>query len=98
MEGLPGSGDHRGGRLMGKKIRVGLIGCGVIGGFVLEAFVGGKIDGAKLIVICQRSERPAEKNKALAHGIRWVTKAEELLKEKLDVVVEAASHEALDMG
>jgi len=83
---------------MGKKIRVGLIGCGVIGGFVLEAFVGGKIDGAKLIVICQRSERPAEKNKALAHGIRWVTKAEELLKEKLDVVVEAASHEALDMG
>ena len=81
---------------MGKKIRVGLIGCGVIGGFVLDAFAGGKIDGAKLAVICQRSERPAEKKKALACGIRWVTKAEELLKEKLDVVVEAASHEALE--
>jgi aspartate dehydrogenase len=81
---------------MGKKIRVGLIGCGVIGGFVLDAFLGGKIDEAKLVVICQRSERPAEKNKALAHGIRWVTKAEELLKEKLDVVVEAASHQALE--
>ena len=81
---------------MGKMRRVGLIGCGVIGGFVLDAFVGGKIDGAKLVVICQRSERPAEKNKALVHGIRWVKKAEELLKEKLDVVVEAASHQALE--
>lgn len=81
---------------MAKKLRVGLIGCGVIGGFVLDTFAGGKIDGAKLVVICQRSERPAEKKKALARGIRWVTKAEELLKEKLDVVVEAASHEALE--
>jgi aspartate dehydrogenase len=81
---------------MGKKTRVGLIGCGVIGGFVLDAFLGGKIDEAKLVVICQRSERPAEKNKALVHGIRWVKKAEELLKEKLDVVVEAASHQALE--
>ena len=31
---------------MGKKIRVGLIGCGVIGGFVLDAFVEGKASAA----------------------------------------------------
>ena len=81
---------------MKKNSRVGLIGCGAIGGFVLDAFLSGKIDHSELIVICQRSERPTEKKKALAHGVRWVTKAEELLQEKLDVVVEAASHEALE--
>jgi aspartate dehydrogenase len=81
---------------MRDKLRVGLIGCGVIGGFVLDAFVEGKIDHAELVMICQRSERPEEKKKALAHGIKWVTKAEELWKDKLDVIIEAASHEALE--
>jgi len=81
---------------MKKNLRVGLIGCGVIGGFVLDAFVARKINEAELVVICQRSERPGEKKKALAQGIRWVAKAEEILREKLDVVVEAASHEALE--
>jgi aspartate dehydrogenase len=81
---------------MKKKIRVGLIGCGVIGGFVLDAFAAGKFDHAELVMICQRSERPEEKKKALSRGIQWVTKAEELWKEKLDVIVEAASHEALE--
>jgi aspartate dehydrogenase len=80
---------------MKKKIQVGLIGCGVIGGFVLDAFAAGKFDHAELVMICQRSERPEEKKKALSLGIKWVTKAEELWKEKLDVIVEAASHEAL---
>jgi len=81
---------------MEKKIRVGLIGCGVIGGFVLEAFAAGKMNPAQLVMICQRSDRPAERKKALALGIKWVSKAEPLWKEKLDVIVEAASHEALE--
>ena len=81
---------------MKEKIRVGLIGCGVIGGFVLDAYAEGKIGQAKLVMICQRSERPEEKRKALSMGIKWVTKAEELWKESLDVIVEAASHEALE--
>jgi aspartate dehydrogenase len=81
---------------MKKKTRVGLIGCGVIGGFVLDAFATAKIGHAELVMICQRSERPEEKRKALALGIKWVTKAEDLWKENLDVIVEAASHEALE--
>jgi aspartate dehydrogenase len=81
---------------MEKKIRVGLIGCGVIGGFVLEAFAAGKMNPAQLVMICQRSDRPAERKKALALGIKWVSKAEPLWNEKLDVIVEAASHEALE--
>jgi aspartate dehydrogenase len=81
---------------MKEKIKVGLIGCGVIGGFVLDAFAAGKIGHAELVMICQRSERGEEKRKALSLGIKWVTKTEELWKEKLDVIVEAASHEALE--
>ncbi len=81
---------------MEKKIRVGLIGCGVIGGFVLDAFAAGKMNPHQLVMICQRSDRPAERKKALDLGIKWVTNAEALWKEKPDVIVEAASHEALE--
>ncbi len=80
---------------MREKTRVGLIGCGVIGGFVLDAFAAGKIGHAELVAIYQRSERPREKRKALALGIKWAAKAQELWEERLDVVIEAASHEAL---
>ncbi len=81
---------------MEKKIRVGLIGCGVIGGFVLDAFAAGKMNPHQLVMICQRSDRPAERKKALDLGIKWVTNAEALWNEKPDVIVEAASHEALE--
>jgi aspartate dehydrogenase len=79
-----------------KKIRVGIIGCGVIGGFVLDAFVTGKVENAQLLMICQRSDRPQEKKKAEAHGVKWVKDPGELLPANLDVIVEAASHEVLE--
>lgn len=81
---------------MRKKLRFGIIGCGVIGGFVLDAFVKGELKNAELIVICQRSDRPQEMKKALAHGAKWVRDPKELLKAGLQVIVEAASHEALE--
>ena len=81
---------------MENKIRVGLIGCGVIGGFVLDAFLAGKIENFALVIICEKGQRREEKKKAVAHGIKWVKKAETFADEKLDVVIEAASHEALE--
>jgi len=79
-----------------KKLRVGIIGCGVIGGFVLDAFAAGKMEHAELVMICQRSERPRERKKAEAHGVQWVKDPEELLRAKIEVIVEAASHEVLE--
>jgi aspartate dehydrogenase len=81
---------------MRERKRVGLIGCGVIGGFILDAHAAGKIGDAELAIIFQRSERPEKKKKALSLGVKWAAKAEELWKERLDVVIEAASHEALE--
>jgi aspartate dehydrogenase len=79
-----------------KKLRTGIIGCGVIGGFILDAFISGKVENAELVMICQRSDRPAERKKAADFGAQWVSDPQSLLDCGLNVIVEAASHEALE--
>src|SRR5512143_1813052 len=81
---------------MEKKMKVGILGCGVMGGFILDAFISGKMENAELVMISNRSVRPVELKKALDHGIKWVQDPKALLLAGLDVVVEAASHEALE--
>jgi aspartate dehydrogenase len=81
---------------MQNQIQVGLIGCGVIGGFVLDAIAAGKIKGVELKVVYEKGERPEEKKNALALGATWATQPDEVWKAKPDVVIEAASHEALE--
>jgi len=79
-----------------RNLRVGLIGCGVIGGFVLDGVIAGKVDNIDLVVIAEIVERPQQMKKAKDHGIDWITDAQAVLNLDLDVVIEAASHEALE--
>jgi aspartate dehydrogenase len=79
-----------------RKLRVGIIGCGTIGGVVLDAFIAGKMEHAELVMICQRSDRPRERKKAMDAGVQWVSDPRSLLQADLHVIVEAASHEALE--
>jgi aspartate dehydrogenase len=77
-------------------MRLGIVGCGTIGGFVLDHVVGGPIPGVDVVVVCGRSENSKGRDRVRQLGIKWVTDLSSLLKEKPDVVVEAASHEALE--
>ncbi len=75
------------------EIRVGILGCGTIGAYVLEAVVSGKVDNARVVVVAGRSKG---RERVAALCIDWVTDPARLLEYSLDVVVEAASHEAVE--
>jgi aspartate dehydrogenase len=77
-------------------MRLGILGCGTIGRFVLDRVVDGHIQGAKVVVVCGRSDKSKGRDRVRQLGIKWVTSLAGLLKEKPQVVVEAASHEALE--
>ena len=77
-------------------MKLGILGCGTIGGFVLERVVTGHIRGMDVVVVCGRSEKSKGREKVRQLGIKWVTDLSDLLKERPEVVVEAASHEALE--
>lgn len=81
---------------MTKKRRVGLIGAGTIGGFVLDNVMAGKVDNAEIVVVCGRSEHSKGRDKVAEYGLPWITDAEELFNYDLDAVVEVASQEALE--
>lgn len=76
--------------------RIGLIGCGTIGGYVLEAVVGGKVPFAEIAVVCVRSPASKGVERARALGIPVVTDPRELLRFGLDVIAENASHQAVE--
>jgi len=80
---------------MKEKLRIGIIGCGTIGGYVLDAVAAGKVNNAEVVIVCGRSDKSKGRDKVSACGIRWVTDVSEMLDKNLDVIVEAASHEAL---
>ncbi len=77
------------------KMKVGLIGCGTIGSFILEKSRTLPEPGFEVALVCGRSETSKGRELVAKHGIAWTTDASELWKNGLDVVVEAASHEAL---
>ncbi len=71
-------------------LRVGLVGCGVIGSGLARAIDGREVPGLELVVICDKDRAKEEK---LASSLRRmpVTANIEGVVEKADLIIEAAS-------
>jgi aspartate dehydrogenase len=76
-------------------MRIGIVGGGEIARLFLEHQAGGALGAAAVVAIAGRSE--ASRGRALAekHGVPFVLGVDALLAARPDVVVEAASHEAV---
>ncbi len=76
-------------------MRIGILGGGVIARLLLEHVRRGEMSGAQVVAIAGRSE--ASRGKALAResGVPFVIGAQKLIEARPEVVVEAASHEAV---
>ena len=76
-------------------MRVGIIGGGTIARLFLQHIRAGELGAAEVVAVVGRSD--ASRGKALASdfGVPFVIGLEGLLARKPDVVVEAASHEAV---
>jgi aspartate dehydrogenase len=79
-----------------RKLRTGIIGGGAIGTYVLDALMQGKIENCEAVVLSGRSDASRGKDKVLSYGLAWVTEPLKMLEYDLDVIVEAASHDALE--
>jgi aspartate dehydrogenase len=76
-------------------MRVGLLGGGVIARLFLEHVRRGEMGAAEVVAVAGRSEASRGKALAAAYGVPFVTGVEALIAARPDVVVEAASHEAV---
>jgi len=76
-------------------MRVGIIGGGTIARLFVEHIRSGALAGARVVAIAGRSERSRGSRLAAAFRVPFVTDIRSLLARKPDVVVEAASHEAV---
>ncbi|MEO7742042.1 MAG: aspartate dehydrogenase [Usitatibacter sp.] len=76
-------------------MRLGLLGGGTIARLFLEHVQQGRLGEARVVAVAGRG--PASRGKALAaeYGVDYVVGTEALLAARPDVVVEAASHEAV---
>ena len=76
-------------------MRVGLLGGGVISRLFLEQARAGALDGAAVIALAGRSE--TSRGRALAHefGVPFVVGVKKLIAARPEIVIEAASHEAV---
>ncbi len=76
-------------------MRIGIIGGGTIARLILRHIRRGDLGRARVVAIAGRSA--ASRGRALAreHRVEFVTGFRDLLAQKPDVVVEAASHEAV---
>lgn len=76
-------------------MRVGIIGGGTIARLFLEHIQRGELGDARVVTIVGRSA--ASRGKALAqeYGVTFVTTLEGLIAQQPEVVIEAASHEAV---
>ena len=76
-------------------MKVGIIGGGTIARLFIEHIRRGDLGRARVVAIAGRGER--SRGKALGRAVRvpYVTGVRELLAKRPDVVVEAASHEAV---
>ena len=81
---------------MTETIRVGIIGCGTIGGYVFDEIFSGKVKNTQVVMVCGRSDKSKGRKKVIESGIPWTTSVRDILKTGVEVVVEAASHEALE--
>jgi len=76
-------------------MRVAILGGGTIARLFLEHIKRGDLGDAEVVAIVGRSEHSRGKPLAAEFGVACVNSIGELLKHKPDVVVEAASHEAV---
>lgn len=76
-------------------MRVGIIGGGSIARLFLEHIKRGDLGDARVVAIAGRSDASRGKPLAQQYGIAFVTDLDGLLAHRPDVVVEAASHEAV---
>ena len=76
-------------------MRVGIIGGGTIARLFLEHIQRGDLGDTDVVALVGRNDRSRGRPLAAEFGVPFVTGLEGLLAEKPDVVVEAASHEAV---
>ena len=76
-------------------MRIGIIGGGVIARLVLEHVRGGSLGEFDVVAIAGRSERSRGQGLAAAFGVPFVVGRDALAAAGPEVVVEAASHEAV---
>jgi aspartate dehydrogenase len=81
--------------MKGKLMRIGIIGGGVIARLVLEHIRDGALGEVRVVAIAGRSGRSRAKPLAEAFGVPFVVGLEDLASSGPEVVVEAASHEAV---
>src|SRR4029077_8353509 len=79
----------------GKVMRVGIIGGGTIARLFLEHIERGELGETRVVAIVGRSERSRGRPLAAEFKVPFVTGLDALVGERPDVVVEAASHEAV---
>lgn len=76
-------------------MRIGIIGAGTIARLVLEHARRGELGDAAVVAILGRSVASRGKALAATHGAAFVTTLDALVAQRPDVVVEAASHDAV---
>ncbi len=76
-------------------MRIGIIGGGVMARLILESVERGDLADASVVSIAGRSDASKGKPLAQAHQVPFVTSIDALLATQPDVVIEAASHEAV---
>jgi len=76
-------------------MKIGLLGCGTIGKSIAKAILEGKIEGSKLVIVGDAVENQGLKAIAQEHGCIATTEISSFLHHPLDLVVEAAGHEAV---
>jgi len=76
-------------------MRVGIIGGGTIARLFIEHIRRGELGRTRVVAIAGRSERSRGRQMARAFRVPFVIGARALLAKKPDVVVEAASHDAV---
>ncbi len=76
-------------------MRVAIIGGGTIATLFIEHIQRGDLGDAQVIAVAGRGGASRGKPLASEHGIAYVTSLDELLALRPDVVVEAASHDAV---
>ena len=76
-------------------MRVGIIGGGTIARLILDHVRRGALGRIRIVAIAGRGERSTARNLAKERRVPYVIGVKALLAKKPDVVVEAASHDAL---
>ena len=76
-------------------LKIGIVGCGAIGSFITKKVVDGTIKNAKISAIYDRNLDKAEKLSKMSEA-KICSSVDELVKENLDLVVEAASIRAVE--